>query len=252
LKDRLIEYINRTNIDVLVIDPMGKFHNAEENSNDDMSKFMEVLNEIAETCCIAILLVHHTRKPKEGDEATYRGASTIKDSCRLLYKMRLMNSGDSAAIHVDKEDYWKYVVLECEKSNYFRQSGITILTRQTVELNNVNNFERPSLNETYILIPISNDEIKENNSDPGDDNRMLEALANSMIDSNVQSVTVTKAGQILHEQMPNKGAQRLRKMFKDILPMGSKKKIITHKGDMFLYHQESKNGRSAGIKFVKD
>lgn len=87
--DLLYNEIEEIKPDVLVIDPLVCFHDGEENSGQDLMKFLVKLDEIKERVCmerggIAIVIVHHFRKqdPKEARKSVplierFRGSSVL-------------------------------------------------------------------------------------------------------------------------------------------------------------------------------
>ena len=69
---------------VVVFDPLVKFHNADENSAKEMTVVLRNLRQLIADHDIAVILVHHQGK---GGEGNIRGSSTISgeyDSCMML------------------------------------------------------------------------------------------------------------------------------------------------------------------------
>lgn len=67
--------------DVLVIDPLKNFYSGEENSADDMRRFMMVLRALIQEFGISIIIVHHTGKKQNESGSIYtgRGSSLLAD-----------------------------------------------------------------------------------------------------------------------------------------------------------------------------
>lgn len=66
--------IERSGADILVLDPLISFHNADENSNTEMRATLDCLTDLSDAAGVATIVTHHTGK--NGDS---RGASAIKD-----------------------------------------------------------------------------------------------------------------------------------------------------------------------------
>lgn len=79
---RMVEnLIKSKSADVLIIDPLYKFHSGDENKVNDMTRFFDRIDWLVAQNNISIVLVHHFGKPQEGrDGATqFRGSSAIVD-----------------------------------------------------------------------------------------------------------------------------------------------------------------------------
>jgi len=64
--------------DVAFFDPFISYHNADENSNDQMQRVMERFRELTTLSDVSIILVHHSRKAFDGSGGgNARGASAI-------------------------------------------------------------------------------------------------------------------------------------------------------------------------------
>jgi hypothetical protein len=82
--------------EVLILDPMGKLHSGDENSNQDVEKVInsvERLKKIGEAWDMSVIMIHHFGKPpqKKGEELTdelspyqFRGASKWFDAADTL------------------------------------------------------------------------------------------------------------------------------------------------------------------------
>jgi hypothetical protein len=80
----LIDMINAGGYEVLIIDPLIRFHTADENSSSAMSDIYSNLRLMMEETGVSVCLVHHTGKNKA---AGARGSSVIAseyDSCITL------------------------------------------------------------------------------------------------------------------------------------------------------------------------
>jgi hypothetical protein len=76
--------------DLVIIDPLAKFMVGDENSTRDMGRLVAALDTLVEAYGIAIILVHHTGKPRETERSggeRLRGSSALfgaVDSVLLL------------------------------------------------------------------------------------------------------------------------------------------------------------------------
>jgi RecA-family ATPase len=60
--------------EVVIVDPLVKFHYKDENSSSEMARILNRLRELIEDFGISIILIHHMGKNEEG---TARGSSAI-------------------------------------------------------------------------------------------------------------------------------------------------------------------------------
>lgn len=97
-QDQLIEIAREHNISAILIDPLVKFHDLDENSTRDMALLAKALHRIREETGTALILVHHTRKgskdsrPRSAQEA--RGSNVLQgdvDSTLVLERRRTSN-----------------------------------------------------------------------------------------------------------------------------------------------------------------
>lgn len=84
---------------LVLIDPMKKLHNFDENNSSTADELMGILQDIAiETDC-AILVVHHvsknaTRNKQDHLQDAVRGSSAFNDAARLVLNLRQYNETD--------------------------------------------------------------------------------------------------------------------------------------------------------------
>jgi len=95
----LVRKCKEDRIDLLVVDPLVRFHTKDENSTGDMAELVGNLATLREESGAAVLLVHHTRKPSlrsdKGSAVEARGSSVLHgevDSALVLSSRR--SSGD--------------------------------------------------------------------------------------------------------------------------------------------------------------
>jgi replicative DNA helicase len=76
---RLIE---ETTPDLLVLDPLSRFHDLDENTTRDMGMIIAALGQLVDAYGLAILLVHHIAKPSTGDPR--QGGFRLRGSSALF------------------------------------------------------------------------------------------------------------------------------------------------------------------------
>jgi hypothetical protein len=84
--DQLLNEIDRTKTDVLVIDPLVGIHTVTENLSDQMNQVMRQLRHIADIGHCGVHVLHHVRKGTNGEVNADdgRGSGAIKDACRAI------------------------------------------------------------------------------------------------------------------------------------------------------------------------
>jgi len=78
---KIDELIKKCEANVLIIDPLYKFHSGDENLVKDMTRFFDSLDWLITENNISIVVVHHFGKPSENRSGAtrFRGSSTITD-----------------------------------------------------------------------------------------------------------------------------------------------------------------------------
>jgi hypothetical protein len=107
----LIAEIKRRKIDVLVIDPLKRAHEVDENDNTAVDMVVKTFAGIADEANCAIMLLHHTRKAGGGEitAETSRGAKALVDGCRSVRVLNGMSKdeGERAGIADDHRRYFR-------------------------------------------------------------------------------------------------------------------------------------------------
>jgi len=89
---------------IVVLDPLIAFYGADENSNSDARRFMDLLSDWAKDEDKAIILIHH--QTKYMDASVARGAGAFVDAVRAQYSVK----------RDDKDD--RFVIVKLEKDNW--------------------------------------------------------------------------------------------------------------------------------------
>ncbi|MXP42968.1 AAA family ATPase [Allopontixanthobacter sediminis] len=119
--ETLVEYIQRREIDVLIVDPFAETFEGDENDNSEVKWAMKIWrDEIARRTGCAVYLVHHTVKHAgggAGDANVIRGAGAIVNSTRISATLMPMTSEDAEMIGVDQAERHLYVRYDDAKAN---------------------------------------------------------------------------------------------------------------------------------------
>jgi hypothetical protein len=108
LVDGIIAEIKRRKLDVLIIDPLKRIHDVDENDNSAMDLVMQQLARIADEGNCAVVVVHHTRKTagSEVTADTSRGAKSVTDAARVVRTINVMT--DKEAERAGITDHRRY------------------------------------------------------------------------------------------------------------------------------------------------
>ncbi|OBS10958.1 hypothetical protein Thpro_020674 [Acidihalobacter prosperus] len=117
---------------LVILDPLRFLHDADENNNGAMTRFMRIVQQIARLTGATFILLHHTRKGGAGDGedwAAASGAGAITTAARWQASLRPMNATEAANQGVPDEMRPGWVRLAVDKINYGQQPQPTWLQR---------------------------------------------------------------------------------------------------------------------------
>jgi hypothetical protein len=109
--------INRSGMDVVILDPMVSTHRVAENDNPAIDAVVKQFGDIADKTDCAIDLEHHTRKTN-GNEATVddgRGASALVGAARSIEVLNKMTPAEGEKLGVDQ--HWRHFYVDDGKAN---------------------------------------------------------------------------------------------------------------------------------------
>jgi RecA-family ATPase len=137
-------FVAAHSIDVIVFDPFVSFHDAAENSNDEMQRVVSCFKTLAASLNASVMLVHHTSKPPAASSESYagninagRGASAVKDAARVGLTLYTCGTKDGEAYGIAEEHRHKWVRLDDAKQNLvLGTSAPQWYTRESVTLAN--------------------------------------------------------------------------------------------------------------------
>ena len=110
----LLREVSRIRPGLLIIDPKSRWSAGNENSNDEATAFVELLEGLILPHGASLLLTHHVSKAGQGSlSATgVRGASAFVDALRLVFSMVSTGKGDEGDEDIST------VLLNTSKSNF--------------------------------------------------------------------------------------------------------------------------------------
>ena len=153
--DKIIAEVKAKNIDYIVFDPFITMHDTEENDNGAIQQVTNVLKHIAKEANVAIEIIHHTKKGgaksdsegHAGDVESGRGASSLKDACRIATTLARMAPKTAAKLGINYEDEGRFLVrLDHGKGNFsgppegaswFKQVSVQLSNGDTVGVHEV-------------------------------------------------------------------------------------------------------------------
>jgi hypothetical protein len=108
--DALVQEIVANIIDVLIVDPFVSCHRVSENDNTAIDLVAKEWGRVAHRANCAVELVHHTRKPLNGEsEATTdsaRGAKALTDACRSVETINRMTAKEGEKVGVQSHRFY--------------------------------------------------------------------------------------------------------------------------------------------------
>ena len=144
--EKIIAEVKAKNIDYIVFDPFITMHDTEENDNGAIQQVTNVLKHIAKEANVAIEIIHHTKKAgaksdsetHAGDVESGRGASSLKDACRIATTLARMSPKTADKLGINYEDEGRFLVrLDHGKGNFSGPpEGATWFKQVSVQLSN--------------------------------------------------------------------------------------------------------------------
>lgn len=133
--------IEKTQPDLIVIDPKSMFYGLDENDNSHNSMWLNTLKKLAGNA--TILFCHHVNKVGRGDLDlnSSRGGSALADGCRWIANLRRID--EATATKYEIEDYSNYIQFKITKNSYAKLSGHEVYFK----FNEVGGLERVMLQE---------------------------------------------------------------------------------------------------------
>jgi hypothetical protein len=120
--DAVLAEMKANSIDVLILDPLKRFHGVKEN-DQDMDEVMSVLSDIAQQADAAVEFLHHTRKTSQGNGSNpmtaddARGADAIIAGPRDARIVNAMSTKEAADFGILATEAWRYSRIDDGKHN---------------------------------------------------------------------------------------------------------------------------------------
>jgi len=144
--EKIIKEALVNNISYIVFDPFITMHDTEENDNGAIQQVANVLKHIAKETGAAIEIIHHTKKggaktdseTHAGDVESGRGASSLKDACRIATTLARMAPKTATQLGINYEEEGRFLVrLDHGKGNFSGPpEGATWFKQISVQLSN--------------------------------------------------------------------------------------------------------------------
>ena len=120
---------------LLIVDPLRRFHDGDENDSGDMTAVVQALEGVAHRAGCAVLATHHTNKAAtlsgNGDmQQAIRGSSALTDTIRWQANLVGMTDAEAERFGVASEKRRYFVRLELPKVNYGEPSPGVWMRRQ--------------------------------------------------------------------------------------------------------------------------
>lgn len=106
---RLQHEMERTNADILFIEPLRSLHRGEENSSTEMANVLDTLVGIAADFQAGVIVSHHEKKGGMGDDQEFmdlaRGSTAIEGAVDVMENFRSVKSGALRELSWSKNRY---------------------------------------------------------------------------------------------------------------------------------------------------
>jgi AAA domain/RepB DNA-primase from phage plasmid len=141
--DLIRAYIKEHNIGVAIFDPFVEMHPAEENNNTEVAAVARVFRRIAVDCNCAVVIVHHTRKPAQGDATGHagnidsaRGAGSLVGVLRSGATLYTLDAKTGAKYGLPEAECRRYVRLDDGKNNlnFDMEGALRLYRREGVKM----------------------------------------------------------------------------------------------------------------------
>ncbi|MEF8703074.1 MAG: AAA family ATPase [Candidatus Accumulibacter sp. UW26] len=134
LVDRLIITAQQIpNLKLIVIDPASRFRGGDENASQDVTRFVEAVERVAQATGAAVLIIHHANKgsmsSSEPNQSASRGSSALTDGVRLQMNLATLDTNGAKKFGILEEQRKSHLSLSITKTNYSAPQQDIILRR---------------------------------------------------------------------------------------------------------------------------
>jgi len=126
--DRVLSTMTQPRL--IILDPMLKFHALEENNNNEMNQFLEILGSVADQAHCAVIFVHHVSKGSDTKhQESARGATAIINEARWQVALSKLDAKTIKRYDIPETDAWRYLEASTPKINGAAQLPTLLLER---------------------------------------------------------------------------------------------------------------------------
>lgn len=118
-----------SNHDLVVVDPLVRLHDSQENDNSAASALITALSRIGRETGCTILLLHHFGKTEGAGTKAARGASAYSTSVRWQANLVPLTQEEASIVGARLGDEVQYVKLDLTKSNYIAPQAPLVFRR---------------------------------------------------------------------------------------------------------------------------
>ncbi len=134
LVNRLIRTAQQIpNLKLIVIDPASRFRGGDENASQDVTRFVEAVERVAQATGAAVLIIHHANKGSmnaaEQNQSASRGSSALTDGVRLQMNLVTLDAAGAKKFCILEDQRKSYLTLSITKTNYSAPQPDIILRR---------------------------------------------------------------------------------------------------------------------------
>lgn len=118
---------------IIVVDPLRRLHDGDENSSNDMTSFVVAMEQLAKSTGAAVLALHQTNRASASDSASQnasRGSSALVDGARWQVNLSRMDERTATSFGVSEAERSLYVAVDFAKTNYLAPRPRSWLQRQ--------------------------------------------------------------------------------------------------------------------------
>lgn len=106
---------------LIVIDPLRRMHDGDENSSSDMTRVVIAMEQLATVTGAAVIGLHHANRASSADASSQnsaRGSSALVDGARWQVNLSRMDGKTADRYGITEAERTLYVALDFAKANY--------------------------------------------------------------------------------------------------------------------------------------
>ena len=121
----------RPNLRLIVVDPLRRFYDGEENDSHAAMKLVVLLEQLVQETGATVLAVHHMSKASaRGQPYAARGSSAFTDGVRWQLNLSQLTEKRAADLGISAQDAHRHVELLVTKNNYAPSQGRSSLLKR--------------------------------------------------------------------------------------------------------------------------